>query len=349
MSNNIKNLPESIQSIKELENVLSTPDPHVIDTMRHLEGDLIFLGVGGKMGPTIVRMAKRAIDAAGVDKRIVGVSRFSSPGLREQLESEGIDTITGDLLDRDFLNQLPEIENVIFMAGRKFGSTGEEWYTWAMNVYVPGMVAERFFRSRLVVFSTGNVYPLTSIESGGSRETDRPEPVGEYAQSCLGRERMFQHFSMRFKSPAVFIRLNYAIELRYGVLVDVAQKVFDNQPISLKMGYANVIWQGDANAQILRSLNHVETPPRIINITGPDIISIRWLAQKFGEEFGKEPILTDQESETALLSNTDQAAKLFGKPTISLEQMIEWISQWIAAEHPTLNKPTHYEIRDGKF
>lgn len=349
MSNYINSLPETIQSIEELENVLSTPDSHVVETMRQLEGDLIFLGVGGKMGPTIVRMAKRAVENAGIEKRIVGVSRFSSPGLREQLESEGIDTIAGDLLDRDFLNQLPEIENVIFMAGRKFGSTGEEWYTWAMNVYVPGMVAERFFRSRLVVFSTGNVYPLTSIESGGSQETDRPEPVGEYAQSCLGRERMFQHFAMRFKTPVVFIRLNYAIELRYGVLVDVAQKVFDNQPISLKMGYANVIWQGDANAQILRSLNHMETPPRIINITGPDIISIRWLAQRFGEKLGKKPILTEEESENALLSNTEQAVQLFGKPAISLEQMIEWISQWIVAGQPTLNKPTHYEIRDGKF
>ncbi|MEW6238329.1 MAG: epimerase [Candidatus Omnitrophota bacterium] len=341
--------PPVIETEEELEEILSRPDAGVIDALSRLDGDLILLGAGGKMGPTLALMARRAFVAAGTDKRVIGVSRFSEPGLRERLERNGVETIAGDLLDREFLGQLPEARNVIFMAGRKFGSTGQEWLTWAMNVYLPGLAAERFRHSRIAAFSTGNVYPLVAPASGGSVETDVPAPIGEYAQSCLGRERIFQHFSQLHKTPGVLLRLNYAVEMRYGALMDIAKKVYEQTPIPLAMGYVNVIWQGDANRWALRSLSLCETPFRILNIAGPEIVSIRWLAQRFGDKFAKNPIFHGEEAETALLNNPAQAVNLFGTPSVSIERIIGWAAHWILSNGPMYDKPTHYEQRDGKF
>ncbi len=342
-------LPEKINTEEELEELLSRPNQPTIKTMKKIEGDLMFLGVGGKMGPTLVRMAKRADEEAGQQRRIIGVSRFSEKHQERKLKDWGIETITCDMLEPGALAQLPEVPNIIFMAGRKFGSTGQEWLTWAMNTYLPGLVAERFNQSRIVAFSTGNVYPLTEVHSGASVESDLPDPVGEYAQSCLGRERMFQYGSHKYNTPVTLIRLNYAVELRYGVLVDIAQKVYDQKPIPLSMGYVNVIWQGDANAQTLQLLEHAQTPPKIINMTGATILSVRDLALRFGEKLGIEPMLEGEEAPTALLSNTSQAIQILGEPWVPLNQVMDWIVHWVKIGGPTLNKPTHYETRNGKF
>ncbi len=341
--------PSRIESVTELEDLLSTPASGVAETLAHLEGDILILGVGGKMGPTLARMAQRASAAAGVTRQVIGVSRFSEAGLREALERRGVETIAADLLDRAALERLPDAPNVVFMAGRKFGSTGQEWLTWAMNVYLPGMVAERFRNSRIVVFSTGNVYPLVPVASGGARETDPPGPVGEYAQSCLGRERMFEYGSQQHGTPVLIARLNYAVETRYGILLDVAQKVRAGIPIPLAMGYVNVIWQGDANGWILRCFDHCQSPPAVLNITGTETLSIRRLAEAFGERLGQAPVFEGEENATALLSNASRAAGLFGPPQVAVEQAAEWVAHWLEQGGPTHNKPTHYEARDGKF
>ncbi len=342
-------LPKTISTVDELEEILSRPTPGAIDTMKRLEGDLMLLGVGGKMGPTLARMAKRASDEAGIKRRVIGVSRFSAPGLSEELNRHGIETISCDLLDRQALNDMPDVPNVIYMTGRKFGSTGNEGLTWAMNVYLPGMVAERFRDSRIVVFSSGNIYPFTPVESGGPTETDSIGPVGEYAQSCLGRERMFEYFSGEYGTSVAVLRLNYAVETRYGILLDVAQKVFNGVPIPLAMGYVNLIWQGDANAQTLQALDLCASPAKILNIAGPEILSIRKLAQAFGERFGKEPVFDGTENETALLNNAGQSCRLFGPPSVPIERVIGWVAHWVEMGGSTLDKPTHYEQRDGKF
>ncbi len=324
---------------------MSQPGPGDIQVMTDLEGDLLILGVGGKMGPSLARRAKRANPA----RRVMAVSRFSSPGLREALESDGIETHSAELMDAAALARLPEAPNVIFMAGRKFGSTGAEWLTWAMNTYLPGMVAERYRHSRIVAFSSGNVYPLVPVKSGGATEATPPEPVGEYAQSVLGRERMFQHFSCIYGTPVTLLRLNYAIDLRYGVLLDVGRKVFERRPVDLRMGHANVIWQGDANSICLRAFAICQSPPAIVNVTGPETVSIRWAAERFGACFGIEPVFEGVEADTALLNNASRCHRLFGYPSVTLEQMIEWTAEWIRGGGPTLNKPTHFETRDGRF
>ncbi len=342
-------LPVKIHNNEELEELLSRPTAGVQETFNEVEGDLLVLGAGGKMGPTLCKMAKRAFQGLGKSNHVIAVSRFSSADSQDELEKAGIQTIVADLLDRSSLSSLPDVPNVIYMTGRKFGSTGAEWYTWAMNVYLPGMVAERFHSSRIVAFSTGNVYPLTPVYKGGSVETDVPDPVGEYAQSCLGRERMLQHFSIENKIPAAIIRLNYAVEMRYGILLDVAQKVYTGMLVDLSMGNVNVIWQGDANAYTLQSLSCCETPPLILNVSGPETVSIRWLAERFGELFDKEPQLTGTESETALLNNAAESFRRFGYPSIPLLKIIEWTAHWVKMQGSTLGKPTHYEEREGKF
>ncbi len=343
------NLPPVIETQDQLEEVLSRPSSALVESMREMEGDLLILGVGGKMGPTLAKLSRRAMDQAGNKSQVTGVSRFSSGGLKDELESAGIATISCDLLNRDAVNALPDSPNVVFMAGMKFGSTGNESMTWAMNAYVPALIAERFRNSRIVVFSTGNVYHLAPVTHGGSTEVDATNPVGEYAQSCLGRERIFEHFSRQHGTPVTTIRLNYAVELRYGILLDVAQKVFAGTPVPLAMGNVNVVWQGDANSQILRSLALAESPPRVLNIAGPETVSIRALARRFGQLLGKEPIFEGDESPTALLSNASQAHRLFGYPQVTLDRMIEWIAHWVKIDAPTLGKPTHYEEREGKF
>ena len=325
-----------IQTETQLESYLSEPTDEVITAIAALEGDILILGVGGKMGPTLAKQAKRAVDHAGIVKKVIGVSRFSVPGVQEDLQAAGIETITADLLSEDCLQNLPNTENVILMAGRKFGSTDNESLTWAMNGYMPGRVAEKFRSSRLVVFSTGNVYPLTPVSHGGATESSPVDPIGEYAQSCLSRERICTHFSSQFGTPMAILRLNYAIDLRYGILLDIAEKVYAEETISVEMGNVNVIWQGDANAVALRAFAHCESPPLVLNVTGPETVSIRSLASCFGALFNKQPRFAGEEAATALLSNAARCHQLFGYPRVSLGKMIEWVAEWVRIGGTTL-------------
>ena len=338
-----------METVEQLDTKLAEPSEELVADVAELRGDIIILGVAGKMGPSLAQLARHAIDLAGVDKNVIGVSRFSSENSEQELRSNGIETIATDLLDERQLQSLPEVENVIYMAGTKFGTSGREYLTWAMNSYLPGRVAEKFKESRVVVFSTGNVYPLTSVLHGGPSEDHPTGPVGEYAQSCLGRERVFEHFSRKYSTPMLLFRLNYAIDLRYGILLEVATAIKEQRPIDLSMGYVNVIWQGDANEAALRSLTLCDSPPRILNVTGPEMVSVRWLAQKFGELFGIEPVFANEEQDTALLSNAARAHGLFGYPKVPLQQMIEWTANWVEMGGPVLDKPTHFQEREGEF
>lgn len=338
-----------IKNVDQLEDVMTTPSPALIETLVQTPGDILILGVSGKMGPTLARLAKRAITQAGAKKRVIGVARFSNAAAREELHKSGIETIACDLLNPRDIQQLPDVENIMYMIGMKFGSTGREAETWAINAYIPAVVTQKFKNSRIVLFSTGNVYPLTPVKLGGSKESDATGPIGEYAQSALARERIFEYFCRAQQTPGVILRLNYAIDLRYGVLLDVAQKVFHGQTIDLSMGHANVIWQGDANAMALRCFGLTQTPPLVLNLTGPETVSIRRLAESFGALLDKSPKLTGEESETALLSNAGRCFELLGYPTITLEQMIQWVAHWVKISGPTLAKPTHFETRTGKF
>jgi nucleoside-diphosphate-sugar epimerase len=338
-----------IKTVHELEERLSRPTAADISAMAELKGDLLILGAGGKMGPSLAALARRAADQGQTQKKIIAVSRFSDDDVRRQLSSENIDTISCDLLEPGVLARLPDAENVIFMAARKFGTTGSAHLTWAMNTFLPGLVAERYRDSRIVTFSTGNVYPLKPVEQGGAIESDPVDPQGEYAQSVLGRERMFEYASSRWGTPVTILRLNYAVELRYGVLVDIAQAVFEQRPVDLRMGYVNIIWQREANSVCLRSLAHCQSPPFILNVTGPETLSVRHLAKEFGRRFGIDPVFENEESPTSLLSNAAKTHELFGCPTVTAAEVIEWVADWIQNRGPTLNKPTHFATRDGKF
>jgi nucleoside-diphosphate-sugar epimerase len=326
----------NIKTIEELEEELSRPSEADVQALAKLDGDLLILGAGGKMGPSLSRLVRRAVDQAGVSKRIIAVSRFA-------------DESTRDVLEPGALAKLPDANNVIFMAARKFGTTGAEYLTWAMNTFLPGLVAERYRDSRIVTFSTGNVYPLKRIGEGGSLESDPVDAQGEYAQSALGRERMFEYGSHRWGTPVAILRLNYAVELRYGVLVDVALAVFERRPIDLRMGHVNIIWQRDANSYCLRSFPCCQSPPFVLNVTGPEILSVRVLAEEFGQRFGLKPMFSGKESDTALLSNAGKAQESFGRPTVSAAQAIDWVADWISRGGPRFNKPTHFATRDGKF
>ena len=338
-----------INSEQELEDLLSRPSARDVEAMHGLSGDLLILGVSGKMGPSLAQRAARAAAEAGVRNRIIGVARFSDPRAEKVLQDGGVETHRADLLDFEQLKTLPEAPNVIFMAGRKFGSTGAESLTWAANTYLPALVAQRYRKSKIVVFSCGNVYPLVPGLSGGATEETPAAPVGEYAQSVLGRERMFEHFSSLYGTPGCLLRLNYAIDLRYGVLLDIGTKVYQGEPVDVTMGSVNVIWQGDANSVCLRSFSICSAPPRVLNLTGPETLSVRALAAQFGRIFGKPPIIQGKEAENALLSNAGRCQRLFGYPEVSVDQMVEWIAHWIARGGTRLNKPTHFETRDGKY
>ena len=339
----------SISTEKELEELLSRPYPEDVELAGRLDGDVLVLGAGGKMGPTLVQRIVRSVEEAGAGVTVYAASRFSNEDKRRRLDDIGAETVAADLLDESQLAGLPDCRNVIYLVGMKFGATGQEPLTWAMNAYLPGRVAERFAGSRIVAFSTGNVYPPTPVDSGGPTEEDPVGPVGEYAQSCLGRERIFQHFSLANETPVCILRLNYAVEGRYGVLLDIAQKVYDGKPVSLEMGYANVIWQGDANSVCFRSLELCESPAAILNTTGPEILSVRELAETFADRFDRSVTFTGSEQETALLNDASRSHRLFGEPRVSVDEVIELVARWVEREGTTLGKPTKFEVRDGQF
>lgn len=344
--------PDKQNSMEHIETTykkLLEPSKNLVADIARLDGDIMILGVGGKMGPDLARLAKHAIDKAGVKKRVIGVARFSEPALKDQLNNEGIETISADLLNDEQLQALPEIKNVLYLAGQKFGTTGKESFTWAMNAYLPGRVGEKFKNSRIVVFSSGNVYPLTSIKSGGLSEDHPAGPIGEYAQSCLGRERLFQYTSSKYNTPVLIYRLNYANDVSYGVLLEIAKSVKEERPVDLRMGNVNVIWQGDANEMAIRSLLHCSTPPKILNIAGPETLSVRWVALEFGKLFRKSPQFINEEEPTAFLNNAAESFRLFGYPRTTLKQMIELLAEWINQDKKILNKPTHFQERQGQF
>ncbi|MCO5071745.1 MAG: NAD-dependent epimerase/dehydratase family protein [Rhizobiaceae bacterium] len=338
-------LPSHIRNEEELEELLSRPSQQLVDTFANLDGDITILGVGGKMGPTLARMAKRA--APG--KRVIGVARFSEAGMKEKLNGWDIETVECDLLDRSAVEGLEKTANVVFMAGRKFGSAGNQSLTWAMNVHVPALVAEAFAKSRIAAFSTACVYPFVDIAGQGAREDLDLNPPGEYANSCVGRERMFEHFSRTRGTKVSLIRLSYAIDMRYGVLHDVAHAVQTGEPVQIDSGHCNVIWQGDANDIALQSLAHADNPPFVLNLSGPELVSVRRLAEKFGERFGKAPVFDGKEQDKAWIVDTSLQQQMFGYPSVPLPRLIDWTAKWMADGQRSLGKPTHFEVRDGSY
>lgn len=334
-----------VSDVQELEKRLSEPTDVARDVLRATDGDVVVLGAGGKMGPTLAMMLHKAAP----EKKIYAVSRFGDREVKARIEAQGVETITADLLDESSYAFLPEVPNVFHLAGMKFGATGQQPLTWAMNVHLPALVAKHYKDARIVALSTGNVYPFTPIASGGAREEDLPGPVGEYAQSCLGRERMFEYFSQVHGTAVTLIRLNYANEPRYGIIVDVTKKILNGQPIDVTMGAVNLIWQADANNYIIAALKLAASPPAILNVTGPETIAVRDLAARIGKVIGKEPTFVSQEAETALLSNASRCCEAFGPPATRLDTMIGRIASWVASGRVGLDKPTKYGVRDGKF
>jgi nucleoside-diphosphate-sugar epimerase len=338
-------LPDIIPDVASLDDLLCRPSQALIDDLTKVDGDILILGVAGKMGPTLAGLAKAALP----DRRVIGVARFSDPGTKAWLQARDIETIHCDLLDEAAIQSLPKAPNVVFMAGRKFGAEGDLSLTWAMNAHVPALVAQAFAGSRIVAFSTGCVYPFVPVNGNGANETLAPDPPGEYAQSCVGRERMFEYFSRQFSTPGRLFRLNYAIDMRYGVLHDIATKILWGKPIDVSLGHVNFIWQGDASAQALRCLAHCDTPTSPINVSGHEILGVRDLAARLGARLGREPVIVGTEEPTAWLTDTSQAVKLFGLPMVDTERLIAWTADWVARAMPSLGKPTKYEVRDGRY
>ncbi|MEO8584296.1 MAG: epimerase [Flavitalea sp.] len=338
-----------MQNIESVYKKLLEPSDRLVADVAKLKGDIIILGVGGKMGPSLALLAKQAIEKACGSNKVIGVSRFSEPDLQHQLNAQGIETISTDLLEDDQLAALPDVKNVLYLAGTKFGTQGKESFTWAMNSYLPGRVAQKFRNSNIVAFSTGNVYPLTPISMGGAVEAQIPQPIGEYAQSCLGRERLFQYYSTKNNTPVLIYRLNYANDTTYGVLLEIAKCVKEKKPFDLNMGNVNVIWQGDANEMAIRCLHHCSSPAKLLNITGPETISVRWIAEEFGRMFNETPQFTGEEQPTALLSNSQEAFRLFGYPAVPIIRVMELLVDWLNQGGKVLNKDTHFQERKGQF
>jgi nucleoside-diphosphate-sugar epimerase len=332
-----------------LKESLSRPTPPAIDALRDIEGDLVVLGAGGKMGPSFARMAARGFEEIGSEHSVMAVARFSDPAAREEIESSGARTIACDLLDRDAVAALPDAGAVAFLVGTKFGTSDDAAKTWALNAWLPGIVADRYRGVPTVVFSSGNVYPFVPVDSGGATEDTPIAPVGEYAQSVVARERIFEHFSREHGTPTTIYRLNYAAELRYGVPLDIALRVHRGEPVDLANGHCNVIWQGDANAMALACFSVAASPPRVLNVTGGETLSVRDLATRFGKIFDRTPTFDGAESDSALLSNASKAIKLFGPLRVTMDELTQWIGDWVKAGGPTHDKPTHFEVRDGAF
>lgn len=332
-----------------LEQEVLKPSAELVAAVGQIKGDILLLGVGGKMGPSLARVAQKAIDIAGTGQRVMGVSRFSNTACRAALDAAGIETIAADLLNERELAALPDAPNVIYLAGHKFGTSGNEPFTWAMNTYLPGRVAEKYHHSNIVAFSSGNVLPFVPVTSGGASEESIPEPIGEYAQSCLGRERIFSYFSEKNSTPMLIYRLNYAVDFRYGVMVEIAKSVLHDRPIDLRMGNVNVIWQGDANELAIRSLLHCTSPAKILNVTGPETLSIRWIAEQFARSFNKTPKFVNEAADTALLNNASTCHRLFGYPKVTVREIIALTAHWLLRNGEQLDKPTHFQERKGKF
>lgn len=339
------------KSERELDAVLSEPRDQTVAALARVPGDIIVLGAGGKMGPTLARMARLAATHAdgGSPRRVIAVSRFSTRAAEDSLREAGVDTITCDLLDRSAVARLPDSPNIVFMAGQKFGTTDAPSRTWMMNVGVPFNCAERYASSRIVAFSTGNVYQMRRVAGRGALETDPVGPVGEYAASCVGRERVLEYYATTRGTRVATVRLNYAIDLRYGVLTDLAAKILGGRPVSLAMGHVNVIWQRDANRAALELLPLAASPPLVVNVTGTAVLSVRDIATRLGARLGREPVFEGAEAADALLSDTTRMRSLVGEPEMDLETMLDWVAEWVGEGRPLLGKPTHFETRDGAF
>lgn len=340
-----KDLPEKFEDVEQLEEFMSRPTPETIEDLAAVEGDIIILGVGGKMGVMLARLIKRAAP----EKRVVGVSRFSEEGMEEHLNGFGVETIRCDLLDTEAVAKLPKLPNVIYMAGLKFDFRGREDFLWAMNTVAPGIVAREFKGSRIVAFSTIHVYPWSNPLAGGVDETAMPMArPGEYSNSVVGRERTFEYYSKKNGTPGRIIRFVYAIDMRYGVMQEIASWVLNGDEIPVSTGSVNVMWQGDAINHFARLLNHCTVPSTPINIGGPECVSVRRLAQMFGEIYNIEPRFIGEES-TSLFVNCDHAAELLGNPVVPINPMVRWVADWVRDNKPTYGKPSKFQIRDGVF
>ncbi len=337
------------QVLVELEEKYTRPSEEFLRDLAQIDGDFMLLGIGGKMGPSMAKLLMDGLKKLGISRKVYGVSRFSDPGGKRYLDSLGIETISCDLLNDAALQALPEVKNVIYLAGFKFGATGKEDFTWAMNTYLPGRVADKFKHSRIVAFSSGNVLPFVDVRSGGVDETVTPEPIGEYAQSTLGRERIFTYFSKKNNTPTLLYRLNYAVDFRYGVVREIAKQVYNHQPIDIRTNNVNVIWQSDANEIAIRCLLHCESPAKVLNVTGPEILSIQWIAEKLGEALGRKPIFVNEPEQTALLNNASECHRLFGYPRVGIQEIIDITATWIRHNGQDFGKDTHFQERGGKF
>lgn len=335
--------------LKKIEEQLTCPSADLVRDVKKMKGDFILLGIGGKMGVSMGKLLVDALKEAGSDAKVYGVSRFSDPRAKKEVEASGVTAIPCDLLNEEDLQALPEVENVIYLAGHKFGTVDNEDFAWAMNTYLPGRVAEKFKNSNIVAFSSGNVLPFVKVNEGGVDEDVAPQPIGEYAQSCLGRERIFQYFSKKNGTPTLIYRLNYAVDFRYGVIMEIAKSVLSESPIDLRTENVNVIWQGDANEIAIRALLHCTSPAKMLNVTGPETLSVRWVAKEFGKLFDKEPLFRYEAEGTALLNNASECHRLFGYPRVTIREIIDITAQWLLNGGEELDKPTHFQERGGKF